>query len=96
MGVAAVNDNVARLQVGLKLFNDLIYRFTGGDKEDDFAWPFQQGHKPFNGLGSLDGPIARFGQQLVYFVVGSVVTGYSKAVVGHVQKKVPPHCSQAN
>ena len=54
VGVATVDDDVALLEVGDKLLDELVYGITGLDEEDDFTWALELCAKLFDGPRSLD------------------------------------------
>lgn len=52
--VATIDDDVAFLEVGCQLNNEIIDSISGLHEEDDFAGPLELGHELLDGMSTLD------------------------------------------
>ena len=50
--VSTVNDDVALLEVGLELADEVVYGLTGLDEEDDSPWGLELGAQLLDGVGA--------------------------------------------
>ncbi len=97
MGVAAVDQDVARLEQRGDLLDHLIDGRAGLDHDHDLARPLQRGDQLLDGVAADDlfalGPA---GEELVDPSAGAVEHGHGVAVALHVQDEVFAHDGQAD
>ena len=94
-GVAAVNDDVARLKVRDDLFNEFIHRLAGLHHEHDAAGLFEQGDHLLNGVSANDiGALGLVVEEVVHLRDGAIVSGHGEPVVVHVQNQILAHNGQ--
>lgn len=54
VGITAIDDDIALLEMGNKLLNKGINSIASLDKEDNFAWPLELGGELLDGVSALD------------------------------------------
>lgn len=96
VAVAAVDQEVALVQVAGQLLQHGVHGRAGLDHDQDAAGPGQGGHE----LGGREGPdqltlVPVAVQQLPGPALGPVVDGHREAVAGGVAGQVRPHGGQA-
>lgn len=97
MAVAAVDDDVAGLQIGQQLGDGLVYGISGAHHQHDDARLFQAIGEFLQAMGADD--LGAFGgalQEFVHFGGAAVVGSDFVAVVVHVEDEVLPHDGKAD
>ena len=98
MRVAAVDDEIARLEVRQQRFDKVIHGLARLDHQHDLAGTLQQADHLFDRVGADDVRVS-FGclvQELVDFGHGAVERNHGVAVVGHIQNQVLAHHCQTD
>ncbi len=91
-GIAAVDDDVAILQMRAELGDDGIDRSAGLDHDEDAARAFEELDEFLNGLAAFGIFAAgQFVEEMLGFGVGAVVDGDGEAVALDVERDVSPH-----
>ena len=93
--VAAVDDDVAGIEDGNKLFNHAVYRRASHDHEHDLAGLFQGADKFLQVVVAFDVVMRPFRYKFFRQVRRVVVYRYGKAVVGHIEGQIAAHDSHA-
>ena len=97
VGVAAVNDDVARLQMGDELLDEGVHRGAGFDHQHHPARTLEGAHQLLDGMGADDFRAPGVAvDEVVHFRHGTVENGYGEAVVVHIQNQILPHHRQAD
>jgi hypothetical protein len=97
VGVAAVDDNVARFQQQDQLFDEVVHRLPGFHQQHHAPRPLQRRHQLRQGMRADDGhPLGGARNKCIDHGGRAVVHGHGEAVVGHVQYQVLPHHGQAD
>ena len=95
--VAAIDDNVAGLEVGDDLVDEIVHRLAGLHQHHDAAWAFQMADHFLNRPGTDDVRALGFAiHEVVHLGDGSVVGNDREAVVVHVQDQVLAHHGQSD
>ena len=98
VGVAAVDDEVASLEMGQHRLDEIVHCLPGLDHEHDLAGPLQHADHLFDRMCSHDTLVAvgRIVQEIVDLGYGAVVSHHCVAVVGHVEDQVLAHHRQTD
>ncbi len=97
VGVAAVDDDVARLQVWDQQFDEVINRRAGLDHQHHPTRTLQQARQLLDRVGADDVRALRLiDEKLVYLGHGAVVDGHDEAVVVHIENQVLAHHGEAD
>ena len=97
MGVAAVDQNVARLEQGGDLLDHLIDRWASLDHHHHFPRTFQHGDQLLDGVAADDPlPLGPAGEEVIDPRQRAVVHGNRVAVALHIKHQVLTHDSQAD
>ena len=92
VGVAAVDENVTRLEQGSDLFDDGIRATTGLDHHDDATRALEACDKASQIMERQEGSLVPvLGHDLVGARSCAVVNGDPETLVGHVAGQVGPH-----
>jgi hypothetical protein len=96
--VAAVDDDVIRVEQGHEAVDDRVGGFAGLDEDDDFARALDRGDEVFEGQRSVKsaGGVGVFFDEVLGLRGRAVVDGNAEAVVGDVQREVLPHHGEAD
>jgi hypothetical protein len=95
MGVPAVDHDVARFQMRQEARDYRIYGLPGWDQEHYFLRRRERCHKAFQIAESLDIVALRFSVHRLGLFGVQVIARRRVSVFCHVQKKIPPHRTEA-
>ena len=95
IGIAAVNDDVARFEMGQELFDDNVHGAARLHHKHDPARPLEGSGQILETIGANDIPVLRLAlDKARHLFGGAVVDPNRETVIVHVQDKVLAHYSQ--
>ena len=97
MGVAAVDDEIARFQKRCDPVNDRIHRVPGGYEQHDGPGSAQQIDEIADRRCGPDVGIRRFFlfKRIRFFGI-QIIAGHRKTLIGHIQQEIAAHHPQAD
>lgn len=94
--VAAVNDEIALVEVRQQILDDRIHRRAGGHEHHDRAWPPQKPDELRNVRRAVDLSLFAFLGQRIDFGRVLVVAGHGKTLIGHVEQEIASYDAKAD
>jgi len=95
--IAAVDDDVAGLEVGQDVVDGLVDGVAGFDHEHDAAGALEEGGELLGGVSADDvGALGFVGEEVVDLGGGAVEYGHFEAVVVHIEDEVLSHDGEAD
>ena len=95
--VAAVDDDVALVEMRDQLLDEVIHRLAGLDQHHHAPWRLEFGDHFFNRMRAKHlGALGFVGEEVINLVGGTVVDDDGKTVVIHVQNQILAHDGKAN
>jgi hypothetical protein len=94
--IAAVDDDVALVQMRSELGDDVVHRLARLDQYDDRAGPGQRGHERRDGLGWNEAALRpMLADQLVGPCAVAIVDRHAEPLSGRVAGQIGPHRREA-
>ena len=96
MRVAAVDHEIALVEVCKKIVDHRIDDRSGGHEEHYLAGLLKCGDERFNIVGCRDIQCTAFFYEKLTLHLIEIVSDTRESMLGHVEKKIPPHRSETD